>query len=236
MSLDQLQGHFGFSRLPFSRQIPSARLFRSRAHGQASARIAFVIAHGQIGLICGEVGSGKTTALRAAVEPLDRSRHTVCYLPNPAVGERGIYQGLIHSLGGRVRFHKSELINTAYELIEREADERQKQVVLAIDEAHLLTPSQLEELRMLTNCQMDSRSPLSLILLGQPQLRRYLRVGTFAALISGSRCATSFAAWTAKSPPRTSPTTSRSPGALTAFTQTTRWTCCTRPHAGCRAR
>ena len=182
MSLDHLQGHFGFSRLPFSRQIPAARLFRSRAHGQASARIAFVIAHGQIGLICGEVGSGKTTALRAAVEPLDRSRHTVCYLPNPAVGERGIYQGLIGSLGGRVRFHKSELINLAYELIEREADERQKQVLLAIDEAHLLTPSQLEELRMLTNCQMDSRSPLSLILLGQPQLRRYLRVGTFAAL------------------------------------------------------
>ena len=182
MSLDQLQGHFGFSRLPFSRQIPSARLFRSRAHAQASARIAFVIANGQIALICGEVGSGKTTALRAAVEPLDRSRHTVCYLPNPAVGERGIYQGLIGSLGGRVRFHKAELINTAYELIEREADERQKQVVLAIDEAHLLTPSQLEELRMLTNCQMDSRSPLSLVLLGQPQLRRYLRVSTFAAL------------------------------------------------------
>ena len=145
MSLDQLQGHFGFSRLPFGRQIPAERLCPSRAHREAAARIAFVIAQGSIGLICGEVGSGKTTALRAATEPLDRSRHTVCYLPNPAVGERGIYQALICTLGGRVRFHKSELINRAYELLEREAQERAKQVTLAIDEAHLLSAQQLEE-------------------------------------------------------------------------------------------
>ena len=182
MSLDQLQGHFGFSRLPFGRQIPAERLCPSRAHREAAARIAFVIAQGSIGLICGEVGSGKTTALRAATEPLDRSRHTVCYLPNPAVGERGIYQALICTLGGRVRFHKSELINRAYELLEREAQERAKQVTLAIDEAHLLSPQQLEELRMLTNSQMDSCSSLALIMLGQPQLRRYLRMGSFAAL------------------------------------------------------
>ena len=182
MSLDQLQGHFGFSRLPFGRQIAADRLHPSRAHREACARIAFLISQGAIGLICAEVGAGKTTALRAVTEPLDRSRHTIVYLPNPAVGERGLYQAVIAALGGRVRFHKSELINQAYELLARESEERGKQVTLCIDEAHLLSPQQLEELRMLTNSEMDSRPTMGLILLGQPQLRRYLRVGTFAAL------------------------------------------------------
>jgi type II secretory pathway predicted ATPase ExeA len=182
MSLDQLQGHFGFSRLPFGRGIAAARLHRSRAHREACARIAFLIAQGQIGLLTGEVGAGKTTALRAATEPLDRSRHTIVYLPNPAVGERGLYQAVIAALGGRRRFHKAELINQAYELLLRESEERRKQVTLCIDEAHLLSAQQLEELRMLTTAEMDSRQSMGLILLCQPQLRRYLRMGYFAAL------------------------------------------------------
>ena len=182
MSLDQLQGHFGFSRLPFGRQIAADRLHPSRAHREACARIAFLISQGAIGLICAEVGAGKTTALRAVTEPLDRSRHTIVYLPNPAVGERGLYQAVIAPHGGRVRIHKSELINQAYELLAREGEERGKRVTLCIDEAHLLSPQQLEELRMLTNSEMDSRPTMGLILLGQPQLRRYLRLGSFAAL------------------------------------------------------
>jgi type II secretory pathway predicted ATPase ExeA len=55
-------------------------------------------------------------------------------------------------------------------------------VILAIDEAHLLTGEQLEAARMLTNHQLDSGSPLTVLLIGQPTLRRRLRVGDMAAL------------------------------------------------------
>jgi type II secretory pathway predicted ATPase ExeA len=51
-----------------------------------------------------------------------------------------------------------------------------------IDEAHLLTAEQLEELRLLTNSEMDSVMPFAGILVGQPHLRRRLRLGSFAAL------------------------------------------------------
>ena len=51
-----------------------------------------------------------------------------------------------------------------------------------IDEAHLLTPQQLEEIRLLTSADMDSSSPFAGILVGQPTLARQLRMGTFAAL------------------------------------------------------
>lgn len=178
MSLDRLQPHFDSSRLPFNRAIQAEQLHPSAAHREARARIGFVIVQGAAGLFTGEVGAGKTTALRAATSTLDRSRHTVVYLPNPAVGERVVYQAIILALGGRARFHKSELINQCSELLRREHEERRKQVTLAIDEAHLLSAQQLEELRMLTNAEMDSRSPFALILLGQPALR----LGLFAAL------------------------------------------------------
>jgi type II secretory pathway predicted ATPase ExeA len=222
MSLDQWQGHFGFSRLPFGRGIGADRLHPSRAHREASARIAFVISQGAIGLICGEVGAGKTTALRAATEPLDRSRHTIVYLPNPAVGERGVYQAISAALGGRLRFHKSELVNQAYELLARESEERAKQVTLCIDEGHLLTPPQLEELRMLTNAEMDSRAALGLILLGQPQLRRYLRLGSFAALDQRIALRYELAGMDLESRPRTCATTCSWSGARTTCSPTTR--------------
>ena len=53
----------------------------------------------------------------------------------------------------------------------------------------MLSPAQLEELRLLTNAEMDSQSPFAGILLGQPTLRKRLRLGTFAALGSTDRVA-----------------------------------------------
>ena len=182
MSLEQLQPYFGFSRLPFDRQIAPGALYRSRTHQEAHARIQFLVSQGALGLICGEVGAGKTCAARAAVAGLDRSRHTIIYLANPAVGTRGIYCQIVAALGGEPHHYKASLIGQACELLERERTERAKQVVLLVDEAHLLSPAQLEELRLLTNAEMDSQSPFAGILLGQPTLRKRLRMGTFAAL------------------------------------------------------
>jgi len=55
-----------------------------------------------------------------------------------------------------------------------------------IDESHLMSGDQLEAIRMLTNGGMDYRSPLTILLIGQPTLRRRLRVGDMAALVISS--------------------------------------------------
>ena len=54
--------------------------------------------------------------------------------------------------------------------------------MLVLDEAHLLDAEQLEGLRLLTNVDIDSRSPFACVLVGQPTLRRRIRLGAFAAL------------------------------------------------------
>ncbi len=182
MSLDRLQPYFGLQRLPFRADLAPSALHPSAAHSEAKARISYLVGAGALGLITGEVGSGKTTAIRAACATLDASRHTIIYLPNPAIGARGIYAEIVARLGGAPRFHKAALIPQAQDLLTRERAERKKRVLLICDEAHLLTSEQLEELRLLTNAEMDSVMPFAGILVGQPHLRRRLRLGSFAAL------------------------------------------------------
>jgi len=182
MSIDHLRAHWGFSRTPFSKELATSMLFGSRAHREAVARIDWIISERTLGVVCGEVGAGKTVAAPAATSQLDASRHTVVYLPNPAIGSRGLHTELVRALGGTPRFYKALLIPQATDLLAAEASERGKTVVLILDESHLLSPEQLEGLRMLTNAEMDSRSSFACLLLGQPTLRRRLRQAAFAAL------------------------------------------------------
>jgi type II secretory pathway predicted ATPase ExeA len=182
MSIDRLRSHYGFGRTPFGRDLAPGMLHRHHTHAEAVARITYLITERALGVITGEVGAGKTVAARAAVAALDPTRHTIIYLPNPAVGTRGIYQTIVRALGGVPRFHKPALIPQAGELLAAEETERGRRVVLIVDEGHLLTGDQLEELRLLTNTDMDARSPFACILLGQPTLRRRIRLGSFAAL------------------------------------------------------
>jgi type II secretory pathway predicted ATPase ExeA len=94
---------------------------------------------------------GKAVALRAAVHALDPSRHVLIYLPNPSVGVRSIHHTIVAALGGVPRTHHATLVPQALDAIANEQAERGRTPILAIDEAHELTPPQLEAVRMLTN-------------------------------------------------------------------------------------
>ena len=175
MSIDRLRAHYGFSRMPFGKDLAPGMLHAHEAHAQAVARIQWCIAEQAIGVISGECGAGKTVAARAAVAGLDASRHTVIYLGTPGVGLRGIYGLIITTLGGAPRFHHAALIPQAQEMLAAESAERGKRVVLIIDEAHMLDAESLEGIRCLSNMGMDRTAPFCLLLLGQPTLRQRLR-------------------------------------------------------------
>lgn len=174
---------FGFQRTPFGKDILAGDLFSRPSHEEAVARALFCIQERLLGVIVGEVGVGKTVALRAAVAQLDPTSHQVIYLSNPpALGTRGIYVTLVSALGAQPRFFKAEVVAQAQMLLAAEELERRRRVVLIVDEAHLLSPAQLEELRLLTNADMDASNPFALIMAGQPMLLRRLKMGSFAAL------------------------------------------------------
>ena len=99
--------------------------------------------HG-LGVITGEVGAGKTVAVRAALAALDPARHTIIYLGNPAVGGRGIYDSIVTALGGLPRFHKATLDPANHRPPRRRRTRTRPHHHPRLDEAHLLDPDQLE--------------------------------------------------------------------------------------------
>ncbi len=182
MTIDRLRAHWGFTRMPFSKDLAPSMLHGHKGHDEAVARITWCIDERVLGLITGEVGSGKTVAIRSALSGLDSSRNTVIYLGNPSVGLRGLYSAIVSTLGGIPRFHRASLIPQAADALATEESERGRKVVVVLDEAHLLHSEQLEGVRLLTNADLDSRSPFACLLVGQPVLRRRIRLGAFAAL------------------------------------------------------
>ena len=165
-------------------------LHRHAGHAEAVARIRWCINETALGVITGEVGAGKTVALRAALAELDASRYTVIYLPNPALGARGLYTALVSGLVGVPRFHTASLIAQTMDHLAAEKHERGRAAIVAVDEAHLLSADQLEELRFLTNSEMDSVAPFT----GLLRANRPCAAGSNSAAsppwTNGSRCAT----------------------------------------------
>ena len=180
--IDAVTGRFGFTRMPFGRDLPPARLHRHADCAEAAARITWAVAGKAIGVITGEVGTGKTAAIRTAVAGLDPAGHNVIYIGNPTAGVRGILASAVTALGGRPAVSGAALAAQAWSALAGEAAERGRTPVLVIDEAHLLDHEQLEAIRMLTNHDMDSSTPFATILVGQPTLRHSIKLGVLAAL------------------------------------------------------
>src|SRR5205809_5779464 len=111
--------HFGFTKLPFSKNVSAKDLLERASHQEAVARIRFCIAESSLGVVTGEVGVGKTVAVRAAVSQLDQAAHHIVYLANPTVGTRGLYVTIVRALGAVPRGFKAELIAQAQDLLGR---------------------------------------------------------------------------------------------------------------------
>lgn len=182
MSIDRLQAHYGFTRMPFGRDIPPQGLHPHPGHREAVARIQWCIAQRQLGVVTGEVGAGKTVAVRAALAGLEPSRHQVIYIADPTITMRGIHTAIVTALGGTPAFYSGVLASQTARLLAGELDERARLPVVVLDEAHLLGNTDLESLRMLTNTEMDTGSNFALLLIGQPTLRRRLKLAVLAAL------------------------------------------------------
>jgi general secretion pathway protein A len=176
------QEFYGFQLLPFSQGLPSSQLFPASGQAELKARLSYLVRERGIGLITGEIGSGKSTALRAFVESLDPTRYTVVYTANPLIGASGIYRELLAQLGEPVPLFRQQMVLAIRRCFDVLTNERKRTPIVIIDEAHLLDQRSLEELRLLLNVRMDSQAAAALILVGHTELRRTLRLSIHEAL------------------------------------------------------
>ena len=177
-----LQEFYGFTTMPFSRGVITSKLFPASGQEELKARLSYLVHERGIGLITGEIGSGKSTALRAFVDSLDPTRYTVVYTANPLIGITGFYHEVLGQLGEPVPMFRQQMVLAIRHTFDVLTNERKKTPVVIVDEAHLLEQRMLEELRLLLNVRMDSQAAAALVLVGHTELRRILRLSIHEAL------------------------------------------------------
>ena len=172
---------YGFGQTPFSKSIPTKDLFQSSGHREIQGRLTYALHERLPALITGDVGAGKSTALRAFAHSLDHNVYSVVYLANPYLGVSTLYREILLALQVVPAFGFMRLLpqlrNTLVGLARKG-----RCVLLIVDEAHLLPAELFDQLRFLLNDDMDSTSLIALVLLGQPDLAHKLRFAPFEAL------------------------------------------------------
>ena len=178
----------GLVRPPFGKALEAGNLLLYPQLQELCAEIDELVLEGGVGLLTGDMGIGKTTALRHYFSQLQTqsvqlqvayhgsSRHSVAVLSS-----------LVETLGIMPTRLKVSLLRQLSQHIERTYREQRKKTLLVIDDAHLLDDAMYEDLRLTTNIGMDSEDAVVLLLVGHPALRARLAKPVHLALLDRVR-------------------------------------------------
>jgi general secretion pathway protein A len=173
---------FGLNEKPFGKTPDPRFLFLGRGHEEALARLEHVLEEREIAVLTGEIGCGKTTLSRALIDRLGEE-YRFCYIVNPRLRSLEFLRTIARQLGVEIpSLAKDELLEQINTVIH---DSHRKGVcpVIVIDEAQMINvPAVFDEIRLLTNFQLDDRNLLGIILMGQPELREMLAAPRYDAL------------------------------------------------------
>ena len=163
------ESFFGLSRRPFGKTPDPSFLYESPQHAEALARLEYAVEEKDLALLVGEIGSGKTTLSRALIDRIGDSR-PVILLINPRLTPSQLLRSIATGLGLTPSRFRNDLLEQIHTKL-FELYEEKREPVLMIDEAHLLpSKATFDEIRLLTNYQLDDQNLLSVLLIGQPEL------------------------------------------------------------------
>ena len=174
--------YWGLREKPF-RKTPDPRyLFLNETYEEALERLLFAVEEMEFALLTGEVGSGKTLLTRALVDRLG-DRYEVGMILNPRLSPRQFLKTVAVELGiADPRFQSNDLLEQIHERL-LELDAQGRAALVIVDEAHLIPGKPtFEEIRLLTNYQLDDRNLVAILLVGQPELRARLQHRAYRAL------------------------------------------------------
>ena len=173
---------FGFKKTPFPDCPDAKQLFASQAWNQVKARLQFLVDNQATGLLTGEVGAGKSTAARTFSCSLNRSLYKILYLHWTSGSCLDLLRQLARELDLEPAGRRGDLVRQISDAVVRLHHSKKQHPVLICDEAHLMSHATLEQLPLLLNFDMDSAHYLTLLLVGQPLLRRTLSLQLHEAL------------------------------------------------------
>jgi len=170
--------HFSLNAHPFTEKPPIEWLLRDEHIDQALARLKFFEQQGAIALIIGQTGLGKSSLLRLFIHQLPQNRYNPLYLHITPLNANAFLRLIVIKLGEKPKMGKDRML---LQILER-INQNDKCTLFIIDEAHLIDPNTLTDLRLLIS-SIDEDISLKIILCGQENLSHLLKRSSHADLL-----------------------------------------------------
>lgn len=167
--------HWNLRERPFEATWDTRFFHAGPDHEEALSRLLYLVEETtmNIGLLTGEIGSGKTLTRAVFAGRIDPGRFQVLTLENSGFPLEELLGSLLRRLNPELRVDGEGKL-ARFELFEqmvRQVNQRGRHLVLVLDEAQDMRPETVHELRWLTNLNGGGQARLTLILVGQPELR-----------------------------------------------------------------
>ncbi|MEI6306341.1 MAG: AAA family ATPase, partial [Deltaproteobacteria bacterium] len=167
--------YFGFTEKPFTLAPNPRFLYLSKSHKEAFAQLLYGI-NKHLGLIVltGEVGTGKTTIIRALLLQLQKKNFLTALILKPNISSVELLRGINREYG--INASGASFNELLPELTRFLVDENTngRTVVLVIEQAQQLTTELLELIRLISNLETKNDKLVQIILTGQPELESLL--------------------------------------------------------------
>ncbi len=165
---------FGFRKTPFTREVTSKERWSLPHQNEAIEDLEDAVRQRMSCALIAPSGSGKTVALRTLIDRLPEARYQPRYVKVTGLSKRDLCKEIACACGLEPAGIYPALVRKLQESFLYVTSTDSVRPVLVLDEAHDLRIESLAMLRLLTNFEMDSKLVLSVVLAGQPPLRRML--------------------------------------------------------------
>lgn len=165
--------YWGLKEKPFENTPNPRFLYHSAQHEEGLSRLIYVVREGKgAGLLTGIYGCGKTLLSRALFGELEKDIYRVAFITNPRLDDVEMLRMVLFHLGvAEVPARKADILMKLEQILSENLRDGKKTIVV-VDEAHAIeNPVIFEELRLLLNFQSESQFLLTLLILGQPELK-----------------------------------------------------------------
>lgn len=175
LATNQFLDYWGLSKLPFPKVADPVHTFLHNGYDHALLRLNQLLYTREIGVVIGEAGSGKSTLLDVLLSRISSTRFKIIHVPVPQNKPRELYRSISAAMGVNTSWFGADALKVV-DLLTYSYIESNRPNLIIIDEAHILTPQTLNELRLLTNARVKTEPLITLMLFGQPSLASTLKL------------------------------------------------------------
>jgi type II secretory pathway predicted ATPase ExeA len=170
LTTQDLLSHFNLTQLPFSKEIASEHLLGLPSLERAFASVKLLVETRGIGLLLGKSGTGKSCLLRRLCASLHSGLYKPVYLCHTSIGLSEFYTHLCAGFGLEPVYRRSKMFRLLQERVLSLNRSNRIHPMLLLDEAQYLSNPVLQELRLLSNFEIDSYNALTVLICGREEL------------------------------------------------------------------